>query len=74
MFLADALLHYGELGIEVTENGALTPQATTTGLVIAHPQARYTSVGPIGDDQRADYAAQVGHVSSPQIWIWLSGM
>ena len=58
VFLADALLHYGELGIEVTENGALTPQATTTGLVIAHPQARYTSVGPIGDDQRADYAAR----------------
>lgn len=58
VFIADRLLHYSDLDIEVTENGALIPQATTTGLVIAHPRARYTSVGPIGDDQRAAYAAR----------------
>lgn len=41
VFLADKVLHYNELGIELTENGALYPTATTTGYIIAHPQARY---------------------------------
>lgn len=55
VLLADRMLHYGDLGISVTENGALTPQATTTGLIIAHPEARYTAVGQIGADQRQAY-------------------
>lgn len=60
VFEADKLLRYADMGIGVTENGALAPSATTTGLIIASPAARYFSVGPIGDDQRADYAARRG--------------
>ena len=55
VLLADAVLHYDQLGITVTENGALSPQATTTGFIIAHPEACYTSVGPVGADQRKSY-------------------
>lgn len=39
----DRILHYGELGIRLTENGALSPSATTTGLLFASAEARYFS-------------------------------
>ncbi len=41
IFQIDRLLHLGELGITLTENGAMTPGASTCGLIIAHPTARY---------------------------------
>ena len=44
VFLADKVLNYAELGITLTENGALYPSASTTGYIIAHPQARYFNV------------------------------
>ncbi len=44
VFLADKVLDYNALGITLTENGALFPQASTTGYIFAHPQARYFSV------------------------------
>lgn len=60
VFEADKLLHYADLGITLTENGALHPSATTTGLIIASPEAHYFTVGPIADDQRGDYASRRG--------------
>lgn len=57
---ADALLQYREIGITPTENGALAPPASTTGLILAHPQARYFAVGPVDSEQRSDYAARRG--------------
>lgn len=56
VFEADKVLDYKSMGITVTETGALSPSATTTGLLMAHPRARYFSIGRIGDDQRTDYA------------------
>lgn len=41
IFQIDRLLHLGELGITLTENGAMTPGASTCGLIISHPAARY---------------------------------
>ena len=41
VFLADKVLNYAELGISLTENGALYPSASTTGYIISHPKARY---------------------------------
>lgn len=64
VFETDKLLDYAAIGISLTENGALDPSATTTGLIIASPEARYFSVGPIGHDQRADYASRRGIDSS----------
>lgn len=41
VFTTDKILHYGDLGISLTENGALWPSATTTGLLLPNPSARY---------------------------------
>lgn len=54
--LLDRVLDYRTLGIAVTEHGALSPSASTTGLILPNPDSRYFSVGHIGADQRADYA------------------
>ncbi len=60
VFEADKVLNYKSMGITVTETGALSPSATTTGLLLAHPRARYFSVGRTGDDQKTDYARRRG--------------
>lgn len=52
----DRLLDMKEIGIELTENGAMHPSASVSGLYISHPDARYFMLGTIGDDQLADYA------------------
>ncbi len=41
VFTADSLLRYGDIGIKLTENGALDPVASTTGLIIGYGAARY---------------------------------
>lgn len=44
VFKLDDILHYGDVGVRLTENGALYPQATTTGLLFSSSTARYFSV------------------------------
>lgn len=41
VFILDKVLNYSSLGISLTENGALYPQATTTGLLFASPKSKY---------------------------------
>ncbi len=60
VFETDKALHYNQLGIELTENGAMYPQATTTGLFIYRDEASYFTVGPIGRDQFDDYTRRRG--------------
>ena len=55
-FLLNDLLHMEQIGITLTENGAMRPHATVCGLILAHPAARYFAVGKIGNDQLEDYA------------------
>ncbi len=50
------LLRFEEIGVSLTENGAMEPSATVCGLYIAHPEASYFLIGPVGEDQMADYA------------------
>lgn len=45
-------------GATLTDTYMMQPAASVCALVFNHPQARYFAVGPIGDDQRADYAAR----------------
>lgn len=45
-----------QIGITLTENGAMRPHATVCGLILAHPATRYFAVGKIGNDQLEDYA------------------
>ena len=48
------------VGIELTEHAAMTPAASVSGLYFAHPQARYFTVGRLGEDQIASYARRKG--------------
>ena len=54
--LLDRVLKYNELDITITEHGALHPSASTTGLMIFSPSARYFEVGRIDESQLDDYA------------------
>lgn len=46
--------------VAVTENGAMTPSSTISGLYIANPKARYLTLGIIGEDQIENYAKRRG--------------
>ena len=59
-FLIDQLLGFSQVDVRLTESGAMKPHASVSGLMIAHPQARYFSLGKIGDDQLRDYARRRG--------------
>ena len=59
-FLLDRLIGMHRIGIRLTESGAMKPHASVSGLMMAHPEARYFTVGMIGDDQLADYARRRG--------------
>ncbi len=59
-FILDELLGMKEIGITLTENGAMHPHASVCGLIFAHPAAEYFAVGKIGDDQLEDYARRRG--------------
>jgi 5-methyltetrahydrofolate--homocysteine methyltransferase len=52
------LLGAEEIGITLTESFAMIPGASVSGIYLAHPQARYFSVGRIARDQVEDYAAR----------------
>lgn len=55
-----ALLNATEhTGATLTEHDMMHPLSSVCALLLNHPQARYFAVGPIGDDQRADYAARI---------------
>lgn len=44
IFLLARLIDFEALGIRLTENGAMYPQASTCGLYFNHPQAEYFSI------------------------------
>ena len=59
-FIIDDLIGMGQIGIRLTESGAMKPHASVSGLMLAHPQARYFSISKIGEDQLHDYASRRG--------------
>jgi 5-methyltetrahydrofolate--homocysteine methyltransferase len=65
-----ALLGAEEAGLELTETYAMTPAASVSGIYLAHPDARYFSVGRIDRDQVEDYAARK-RVSVDEVERWL---
>jgi 5-methyltetrahydrofolate--homocysteine methyltransferase len=64
------LLGAEDLGIELTETFATMPAASVSGIYLAHPKARYFSVGRLGRDQVEDYAARKG-MALPEVERWL---
>ena len=59
-FVLDDILDMKQIGIRLTESGAMKPHASVSGFMFAHPQARYFNLGKIGEDQLRDYARRRG--------------
>ncbi|GIF07305.1 methionine synthase [Actinoplanes siamensis] len=64
------LLDTGRIGVSLTESFAMTPAAAVSGLIFAHPEAKYFTVGRLGKDQIEDYAARRG-VPVAEVERWL---
>ena len=65
------LLAAPNLGITLTENFAMMPAASVSGIYFSHPDAKYFSVGRIGRDQLTDYAKRKG-ITIEQAERWLA--
>jgi 5-methyltetrahydrofolate--homocysteine methyltransferase len=66
------LLKVGEAtGITLTENFAMYPAASVSGLYFAHSEAHYFAVNSIGKDQLESYAARKG-MKVVEVERWLS--
>ena len=65
-----ALLDAERLGMGLTDACAMTPAASVSGLLFAHPKSRYFTVGRVGRDQVADYAERRGlPVAEVERWL-----
>ncbi|WP_344907927.1 vitamin B12 dependent-methionine synthase activation domain-containing protein [Streptosporangium longisporum] len=64
------LLEAEKLGMGLTESFAMTPAASVSGLLFAHPASRYFTVGRIGRDQVEDYARR-RNMKLSEIERWL---
>ncbi|OJV44865.1 MAG: hypothetical protein BGO29_08070 [Bacteroidales bacterium 36-12] len=56
IFELDPLIKFNNIGIKLTESGAMDPNASVCGMYFAHPQSRYFMVGKIDEEQFLDYA------------------
>ncbi|MGA9068716.1 MAG: vitamin B12 dependent-methionine synthase activation domain-containing protein, partial [Terracidiphilus sp.] len=57
-------------GIKITESYAMWPGSSVSGLIFAHPEARYFTLGKIDRDQVADYAQRKGlTVAEAERWL-----
>jgi 5-methyltetrahydrofolate--homocysteine methyltransferase len=64
------LLGAEHLGMALTESFAMTPAASVSGLLFAHPSSRYFTVGRIGRDQAEDYARRRGiDLAEAERWL-----
>jgi 5-methyltetrahydrofolate--homocysteine methyltransferase len=64
------LLGADQVGMGLTESFAMTPAASVSGLIFAHPSSRYFTVGRIGQDQLEDYAQRRGlEVAEMERWL-----
>ena len=65
-----ALLGTDAVNIGLTESCAMTPAASVSGLIFAHPESRYFTVGRLGRDQVEDYATRRGlTVADVEHWL-----
>ncbi len=64
------LLRADDLGMALTESCAMTPAASVSGLIFAHPDSRYFTVGRLGRDQIEDYARRRG-LTVAEVEQWL---
>ncbi|MBD1397344.1 methionine synthase [Pontibacter sp. JH31] len=65
------LLKAEETGVILTENLAMHPASSVSGLYFSHPDSRYFGLGKIGEDQVADIAWRKG-MAKEELERWLS--
>ena len=65
------MLDAGQIGLSLTENFAMQPAASISGLYFSHPQSRYFAINRIADDQLGDYARRK-EISIQEARHWLS--
>jgi 5-methyltetrahydrofolate--homocysteine methyltransferase len=65
------LLQAERAGISLTESFAMAPAASVSGIYLAHPAARYFTVGRLGRDQVEDYARRK-RASLADVERWLT--
>ena len=70
LIIFDLLKAEENTSIKLTENMAMYPAASVSGLYFAHPQAKYFNVGKIGKDQILDYHRRKG-LSVEEVEKWL---
>jgi 5-methyltetrahydrofolate--homocysteine methyltransferase len=64
------LLGASRIGMSLTEHAAILPASSVAGLYLANPQARYFTVGRIGEDQVANYARRKGQsIDGVERWL-----
>ena len=68
--LFDLLKVTENIGISLTESLAMFPAASVSGWYYSHRDARYFSIGRIGEDQVADYADRTGmELETARRWL-----
>jgi len=70
IFELDKLIDFKKIGITLTENGAMFPNASVSGLYFAHPMSKYFMIGKIDEAQLMDYASRRGKTAE-EIRKWL---
>jgi 5-methyltetrahydrofolate--homocysteine methyltransferase len=60
----------GNTGISLTENLAMYPASSVSGMYYAHPDSRYFGLGRIGLDQVSDIARRKG-MATAELERWL---
>ena len=64
------LLDATSLDLALTESFAMTPGSAVSGMIFAHPDSRYFTVGRVGKDQIEDYAGRQGtEVLEVERWL-----
>ena len=71
IFTLEPLIKFNEIGIKLTENGAMFPNASVCGLYFAHPQSKYFMIGKIDENQLNDYARR-RNMKPVEISKWLA--
>lgn len=58
--LNNDLLKSSEIGVSLTENGVMIPNATVSGLIFAHQESKYFNIGQIDENQAVEYIENRG--------------
>ena len=60
IFKLDKMLSISDIGITLTENGAMSPTSSVAGLYFSHPESTYFMIGQVSEEQLNDYAVRRG--------------